>query len=69
MHVILQLRDNSHAPAGANMFGSRLSEQITLRAARGLLKNGLTDPQTIKVSLNAPGNTTAEVDSVTQQGL
>ena len=50
MHV----HDSSFPPAGANMFGSRLSEQITLRAARGLLKNGLTDPQTIKVSLNAP---------------
>eukprot|EP00891_Asterochloris_glomerata_P004443 jgi/Astpho2/4443/Aster-x1242 len=46
------------------MFGSRLSEQITLRAARGLLKNGLTDPQTIKdtplkdeiIAMNSEGN-------------
>ena len=54
MHHNLHRHDNNNAPAGANMFGSRLSEQITLRAARGLLKNGLTDPQTIKVSSKAP---------------
>ena len=63
MHLNGNCMNYCHAPAGANMFGSRLSEQITLRAARGLLKNGLTDPQTIKVSSSAPEDATAEVTS------